>query len=248
MNRHLKAIFSAIGFLTIIPIKNQTITPTTTAYFPIAGLFLGAILILLNFILSQFMLPHIIITALLLVVYIILTGGLHIDGLSDTVDGIAASDKDKAEILAMMSDSHIGAEGVIAIVCDTLLKFALLYIIPNKVFQNVLLTFPTISRWAMVISMLVSHPAKDTGVGKLFIESTNLLNSIIASLICIAISIFVFPTVITLIIIGTTGLVTICVTKFFARKVGGMTGDTIGAVNELVEIVSLMIFVIIYGK
>ncbi|MDI6641545.1 MAG: adenosylcobinamide-GDP ribazoletransferase [Elusimicrobiota bacterium] len=245
----MKGLFSAIGFLTIVPIKNRIITPMTIACFPLVGLFLGGILILLNFIFSHFLLlSHDITTILLLVFYIILTGGLHLDGLSDTVDGIVGGAGNKTKILRIMSDSHTGAEGVIAIVCDILLKFVLLSDIPPKNFQNVLLIFPLISRSCMVLSMYLSNPAKDSGVGKLFIENTNLSNFIIATLLSIIISLIIFPAIIIIIIIAISGFVTICITKFFALKIGGMTGDSIGTINEITEITSVLLFGIIYRK
>ena len=244
----LNALFSAVSFLTIIPVKKHEITPSTVICFPLVGLFLGGVLVLLNFIFSELLhFEKIVIVAFILVVYIVVTGGLHLDGLSDTVDGIAAGDKDKTKIFAIMSDSHIGAEGVVAIVCDIMLKFVLLANIPEKLFQNVLLIFPCISRSCMVVSMFLSKPAKDDGVGKLFIENTTLTTCVVSTLICLAITLLIFPSIIAFVMILFTAIAAISLTKFFVSKIGGMTGDTMGAVNEIIEIFILLVVLIFSG-
>ncbi len=243
---NMKDLFSAISFLTIVPIKSYSITFLTTAYFPFVGLILGAILFLLDLILEKFLLlPREIVVGFVLVIYIILTGGFHLDGLSDTVDGISASIKDKTKILLVMSDSHIGAEGVVAIVCDILLKFVLLYKIPVGIFQNILLIFPVISRYCMVVSMFFSKPAKPDGLGKLFIENTNMKSLAISTIVCVIVAMLFFNIIVAIAMIVFSVLVVIITTKFLTKKIGGMTGDSIGAINEIAEITILSVFIIL---
>lgn len=236
----IRSFFSAVGFLTIIPVSKQEINQYTTLWFPVVGLFLGGILFLLNFVLTPLLHNPIVIVTVLLVIYIFLTGGLHIDGLSDSVDGVVGGRSDRRKILSIMDDSHIGAEGVIAVVCDILLKFVLLM----SLLSNVLLIFPVISRWAMVLSMVLSRPAKDSGAGRLFIENTKLQNFFIATLFCVIFAVIILPLIKTFIAILISGLVTVLTTFFFTKKIGGMSGDSIGAINEITEIVVLLVFVI----
>lgn len=245
LNLIAEGVVSAISFLTLIPIrKEQKITPTTIIFFPLIGLLLGGSLVLLNFILTKVFCFNAYLTAgLLLAGYIALTGGLHLDGLSDTVDGLVGGRGDREKTLLIMDETHIGAMGVIAIGCNILIKFILLTNLP----QCALLVFPCVSRWAMVLSMRTSRPAKMVGLGKLCIENTTLSSFIVATVICVVITLIALPVDIALLGIIISGLVAYKLTKSFTRRLGGMTGDAIGAINEIVENIMLICVVWLWG-
>ncbi len=155
-----------------------------------------------------------------------------------------------------MDDSHIGTEGVVTLICILGLKFALLTTIADfsefiqtvKVsFSNftqdtlikTLLFIPVSGRWAMVIGMFYSKPARAEGLGKIFIEHTKTKRFLLATLFVIILSYLVFQLKGIIAMVVIFALVIICV-KLLTKKIGGMTGDTIGAIGEITEIAFLI--------
>ncbi len=158
-----KGFIIALQFLTRISVrKNLSITErefaNSTAFFPIVGLLIGAVQVLLFFALD-WALPPLIVALFLLLAPIILTGAFHLEGFSDTADGFL-SGRDKEGMLRIMKDSHVGTMGMIAVVSLMLAKLVFL----NEIVQNlnrsliigVLFFVPVLSRWAMVISTGIS--------------------------------------------------------------------------------------------
>ncbi len=243
----MKSMMAAIQFLTIFSSgKRGEVTSDYLSrslfYFPFVGLLIGGCLVGVNFLFSKH-LNHSVVNLSIILLLVILTGALHLDGFADTVDGFYAG-KDKQEILKIMGDSHIGTMGVIALIILILLKFALLEGIPEGIKYKALLLMPLSSRWAMVVSGSLSKGAKTEGLGKFFCKPVKLREWLGATLFTLIVAFLILKTQLPLFILSIF-LFTLILTRYITRKIGGMTGDTFGAINESTEVFSLLIFSLI---
>lgn len=237
----MKSFLAALQFLTIFPIRIKKITlkqiSRSVIYFPIAGLLLGMALWAANYLLTLARFDTLMSNIILVVMLIIATGGLHLDGLSDTSDALF-SGRDKSKMLRIMRDPHVGAMGVLALGSALMLKTAFLSSVIIATKGQALMLMCVLSRYSMVMSLYCFPYAREEGKGKVFADGMN-------------IKIFIASTVITLVIAfmisGLAGLAILAVTALFGwlanlsitKKIGGITGDTIGAVSELSEIATL---------
>jgi adenosylcobinamide-GDP ribazoletransferase len=162
--------------------------------------------------------------------------GLHMDGLSDTADGFLSS-RPRERILEIMRDSHVGAMGVTAIVCAVCLKVAALAELSGEVRWRAALLMPVAGRCALVVSVAALPYARGTeGLGALFYRGRSRTDAAWAVL---------FLGLVGGAAAGAAGLaasaLSVAFTLLFAvytyRKIGGATGDTLGAACELAEIV-----------
>ena len=208
-------------------------------FLPIVGVIIGGIQWGVYFILSR-ILPPAIVAAIIVMVGVIITGGLHVDGLGDTCDGFFAF-KGKDKIIEIMKDSRVGTFACIAIFSDLLLKIiAITYCIEYKL-HLVILVAPILSRFAINLISLIGKPAKKTGSGNLFVGNMSKYIVMFSACITVALS-WLFlgfdETVITMLI---TIFIVVLFNFYSDRKIGGLTGDLLGATNELVEIVVLLV-------
>ena len=149
----MTSLLLAIQFLTVIPLKIRDVNERKLAdaliYFPLAGLLIGLILAGLSTALFSLHFYEFTVAVVLVVALAAITGGMHLDGLSDTFDALAGG-KDKEKRLEIMRDSHAGAMGVISIVCVLLLKAALIFSLRPQDYLPALILMCILSRWSMV--------------------------------------------------------------------------------------------------
>ncbi len=233
----MKSFLLALQFLTIIPARIKKIMPgemaRAAAYFPAVGLLLGLALWLVSHLLSLAQIDPIPSNMILVALLIILTGGLHLDGLSDTSDAIF-SGKGKTDMLIIMRDPHVGVIGVLAIVSILMLKVAFLSSILPNIKGIALVLMCVLARWSMSFSVFAFSYARDDGKAKPFMDGTNKSIFFVSTLIALAIA-FIISRAAGPAIFGITAAFTYLVNSLIKKKLGGITGDTIGAVNELVE-------------
>ena len=238
IKRELGYFIVAIQFLTTIPLPVRVNLDKDefyriSSYFPLVGLILGVLSYFTYTIMDKFTGNREIVAIVTTIVYFLLTGALHLDGLSDTVDAIF-SHKDRERILSIMKDPHIGTFGVMAIVFDIAIRITYLKN-PNEL--TILIMAPVVSRLGAVIATYLSKPAKKgEGLGSLFlgkITKRELMIALATSILtlCLLTSILnllwlLFLTIIEIFLI----------TAYIGYRVGGMTGDTIGFVVEILEL------------
>ena len=125
----MKKFLLALQFLTIIPVKMKNIKEgdlsSSVIYFPLIGLLLGLLLVGINKVLLILNFDQFIANIILVISLILLTGGIHIDGVADTADAFL-SRKNREEMLVIMRDSHIGSMGALSLISVILLKIAFL--------------------------------------------------------------------------------------------------------------------------
>ncbi len=243
----MRDFLTALKFLTIIPIKSKTgkediDLARSMAYFPLVGGLIGLILFGVWEIGGTF-LPSSVVCALILALYIIITGALHLDGFADTIDGISGG-RDKADIIDIMQTSHIGAIGMVGIVALLLLKFTLIYSLPSTVIGQSLVLMMVMGRWSMVFSCQVYPAAGDRqSLARKFIEHIE-LKQLLWATVTMVILLAVLAGLKALVIFPIILIVSILFNNFLVKKIGGLTGDTLGALNEFVELATLLIFTI----
>lgn len=238
----LRLFLISLSFLTCIPvrlknkIKNEEFAKSI-AFFPVIGLILGLLLILSEYLLT-FILPGSIVKLLLVVILITLTSGLHIDGLADTVDALV-SRKNKEDALRIMKESTIGPMGAMAIFGCLALKYLALQEFFYPTIYKLLLFFPLIGRMAMVTACWQFPYARNEGTGKVFIGKGGVKEFVIAGTVSLIVSflLFSFKGLFILII---TIISTIFLGNFLVKKFGGITGDNLGFLNELGELIALI--------
>ncbi|MFZ5450782.1 MAG: adenosylcobinamide-GDP ribazoletransferase [Thermodesulfobacteriota bacterium] len=232
----------ALTFLTVLPWRGVgQVGPKDLArsmfWFPWVGLLLGlgvwgALLGL------QSLFPPAAAAALLLALTVLATRGLHLDGLADTVDGLGGSDSSEKS-LAIMKDPRLGAFGAVSLFLALILKFAFFLAWAEKGLGSGLILFPVLSRWGMVFLACLSPYARtEGGLGQAMTTGVSGRVVLGASLSAL---------VLALLIAGLGGLVLLAATAgavwllsiYFQKRLGGITGDVLGAANEVLEIVVL---------
>lgn len=254
----MKSLLVALQFLTPIPVRLDSLEPKDLArslrYFPVIGLFIGVCLALIKTLAFGPLNFSAMVTAtLVLLALTALSGGLHLDGLSDMCDGFYAG-KSRENIVRVMRDSRVGAMGVIGIFFILLIKWSLLISLPLGVedYSNIaLILVPVLGRWSMVVAAAVGPyaPVAGDGTARPFLDNLVRRDWIIATIITLLVVVGLWvvsrnPAWFFLVIIS---LVVPMVISMMARhKLGGLTGDILGAVNEVTETAVLFGAYIIY--
>ena len=243
-------------------------------YFPVVGIIVGFILlffcIIFNFIFKNLnystALPLMILVVIL--TDLITTGALHLDGLADTFDGIF-SYRSKHKMLEIMKDSRLGSNGALALILYFLLKFVLFYsliIESRELTLYAIMTYPVVSRFCSVVSCASSPYARGSGMGKTFVDNTKTCGLIVATIITLLYTIgmlfmpfilftnyslpiqFIIQTILVIVIIVTLlALFAYAFSKLIERKIGGITGDTLGALLEISSIVYIFLILVMPG-
>jgi adenosylcobinamide-GDP ribazoletransferase len=246
----MRFYFIALQFLTIIPLPfsvrcEERDLGRSMALFPLVGLTLGGLLVGVNFILSRF-LPREVTDLLLLILLTVVTGALHLDGLADVCDGLAARGG-RERFLAVMKDSRVGAVGVVGLVLGLLLKYQALYHVAPEIEREALLLFPMLARFSQVQMAVGSKRARSDGLGALFVGGAGVLQFAVAGIITL---------VIAGLMLGGRGLFC-CLAVYlftwgmkvwFHRRLGGVTGDVIGCASELNEILCLLVLLALFRE
>lgn len=231
----------ALRFLTIIPFRgepNSREPGRSLSYFPIVGLVIGGILFGIDCGMSL-ILPSMVVNALLIVVLIILTGALHLDGFIDTCDGIAGDSPQRR--LEIMSDSQVGAFGIVGACSLLLVKYATLLSLPDTLRMAALLLMPTLGRWAMVYAIFAfPYARKASGLGYAFKQQATWQRLTMATLVAL-VAVAVLTRWQGMVLIGGVWLIILGIGCLLRSRLGGLTGDTYGAVNELTEVLVLIL-------
>lgn len=232
----------ALTFLTICPWPHlPPAGPKDLArsmfWFPWVGAFLGLAYWAAFQVLDK-VFPVMAASALLVALTVVSTRGLHLDGLADTLDGLGGGGTPETR-LAIMKDSRLGAFGAVGLILALLLKFALFSSLAVQGKQTALLLFPVLSRWGMVLLAWLSPYARpEGGLGQAMtqgISSATLAGATLAALVFSCIMVGLRGPA----LMAGLGAAVLISSLCFRRKLGGITGDVLGAVNELGEILAL---------
>jgi adenosylcobinamide-GDP ribazoletransferase len=235
----MKRFLAALQFLTIVPLPARW-TPDERALegalpcFPVVGLLTGAAVALADFGLGR-LFPVSVTSVLAVILLVAASGALHIDGLADTADGFFSS-RPREKILEIMKDSRTGPMGVVAIVAVVVLKIALIASVEGPWRWWVLLMTPLAGRCALLVQMaLLPCVRPEGGLPGIFHRNRSLFHAFwaLAALLAVGSLAGGLPGL-------TAGAVSFAGALLFAayarRRIGGLTGDTLGASCELTEL------------
>lgn len=258
----------AFLFLTRIPMPSpanaeytdETYSRSTICY-PFVGLIIGLLVVVIA-LYTPMVLPHTVSAAIVLIAWTAVTGALHLDGLLDTADGLL-SHRSRERKLEIMKDSHVGAMGVIVCVCYLLLKFTLIlsFVEGTGASLQLLMLIPIWSRFFLPAAIAWWPYARKNsgGMGAQFANVRNrhvwlagaiasvssaigyvLLHSLLRlhGVASVSLAEFAVILVATFIVTMVCGL---ALAAAIARQLGGQTGDTYGAINEMLEIILLLV-------
>jgi adenosylcobinamide-GDP ribazoletransferase len=249
----LRSLVLAWHFLTIVPLSRVGHDPSprelarSMRWYPAVGLGIGLILAISDWLLTGAFARGVE-ELLLFVVLTGVTGGLHLDGLADALDGLAGG-KTPAERLAIMRDPRIGAIGAAGLIMDLALRVAGLMALPPAARFPVLLCMPAIGRWAMVIAAWNAPSARaDGGLAVPFLRELTWKDALVATTVAFAAVLWGLGPFATLVTMGLGALAARVVTRTASRLCGGITGDLLGATNELAEILFLLAVPVVVGS
>lgn len=244
--RHVWMSFAlAWRLLTILPLPGPQVPDIPPAafssslqWFPVVGFLLGAGLLLIDHVL-EIVFPPVMTNAVLVVVYVLVTGGLHLDGWADTIDALAGG-KDSEHRLAILRDSRIGALGAVGLMVILGLRFAALLALPMGIRDGMLLCMPAIGRWAMLVGCWKAIYPRADGLAAPYIRTMvgrNLWAPSLVTGLGLWGAIGVWPAV--AVMIGVGAAIRFAVWRF-SKTFGGITGDMLGAMNEGSEVLVLI--------
>lgn len=236
----MKPLFAALRFLTIFPVPERWCSPANelrhaVPFFPVVGLLLGTVAACLALDLA-WLLPPLPAAALLTLALAAVSGGLHLDGLADTADAFFSS-RPREKQLEIMRDSRTGPMGVIAIAAALGLKFSLFASLSGGPLLAAAFLAPVAGRAAMVVvigSLPYARPGG--GLGQVFFIQPRARNTAGAALV-LAVAGGLAAGGAGLAAAGAALILTALLALYSRRKLGGATGDTLGATCEVVEIV-----------
>ena len=240
----MKGFLIALQFLTIFPVRIKSIEEkdfgNSLLYFPLVGLLIGSLLALSSFLFSS--LPQFLKAVLIILTSIIITGGIHLDGFADTCDGFYGKKK-REEILEIMRESSIGVMGGIGLIFNLLLKIGFITALSQAILWKALILMTLFSRWVQVLVCNISSYARKEGKAKYFIEYASKRSLYLGGGFCLALFLFLIQLK-GVILFFLSLLPVFLFSSYVKRRIGGMTGDTIGAVSELSEITVLFLYVL----
>ncbi len=258
--RIIRRLFLALSFLTVLPIpliffkkdveNKETINidfSKASVFFPIVGLLIGGILYISYLFMQYVGLPSQLESVFILTIWIALSGGLHMEGLADMVDGFSGGE-DKNDIIRIMKDGSIGAKGAITLILIILMKYIVIYSLPETSKGTAFLLIPMLGRWSMVFIAYMGKPASvSNNLTKLFTNNLGKKEFLISTFITVAATILIFPTNCfisyhPIILLFITAGVTIYLKIYSERKIEGICGDVIGAANEINEFILLLAY------
>lgn len=247
----LRNFATALQFLTIVRVQQKQEVAEgdlaeSMAYFPFVGFLIGVVLVYADRGL-QWALPDTIGNALVLVILALVTRALHLDGLADTCDGLMGG-RDRESRLAIMRDSRIGTAGVLGVLFIVLIKYVSLNALFHDQKTAALLASPLFGRWSQLLMMYRAEYGRPDGMGRAFVGRLRGSGLLAASAITIGLSAFVIVDDLTtwFLALGIACAVMLCTLLcrwYLVRKLGGVTGDAVGAVSELNETLTLLLFV-----
>ncbi len=255
----------ALSFLTVLPLAGSPaargVPPLASAavWFPLAGALVGAVSAVTFLVLARAFPPGVAALGAALAAYAV-TGCMHLDGLADTADGLAAAGRDggRQAALAAMRDPRLGAQGVLAVLAAVLARTMLAAGL-GAAAAPVLLVAPVLGRWGMVLLMPVHRYAREgPGLGGHFAGlvgwpavagATLLALALVWAALLVGGSLGVGPevglagpagaAVAAGALAGAAGLAALATGLAVARRLGGVTGDVFGAANEVAEVAVL---------
>lgn len=239
MKRWFKLLMSAVAFLTRLPVPQRLqVGPDDLAsaavFFPLVGLLVSVGAVGLDHAVSRFV-PHEVMVMMVIVFLVAVTGAFHEDALADAADGFGGG-WNKEQILTIMRDSRVGSFGAVAVALALLVRFVFLSNIPPQRFDSYLVAGQVTCRWTALPLAFFLPPAREqSGQGVRVAGKITLFTLLAGTLFTFAVVGVVLKmkalwvALAAAAVVGLTG-------AYYHRRIGGVTGDCLGATNQLTEL------------
>lgn len=240
----IKQLIILIKFMTRIPVfvnveYDEEKLGKSIKYFPLVGAIIGIFLYGINILVGKITVNRQIAAIIIIIAEIFITGLIHIDGLADTADGLF-SYAEKEKILEIMKDSRVGTNGAVALILYFMTKVILL----SEIRPEYIILYPVISRLSTSINAGLGEYARKNGMSNGIIGKNGKKEAVISIIITMILS-FIILKAKGLIILIFAILFILLLMKGVKRKIGGITGDTMGASLELTSILVLLAGVVL---
>lgn len=239
----LRGLHVAIAFLTRLPVPtppfdDKAAQAASVAWYPLVGALIGALLCAFDWILQGA--PALLSAALVVTAWVVVTGALHLDGLADSADAWIGGLGNRERTLEIMKDPRSGPAGVVALVLVLLLKFAALASLGRFSCAPLLLA-PVLARAGLTALFVAMPYARQEGLGSALMQAPRracswALGLTVALSLCFGLR--------GVLAVAATALVWFAWRRACLKRLGGFTGDTAGALAEMVEVVVLVAFAI----
>jgi adenosylcobinamide-GDP ribazoletransferase len=237
----VSGLVRAARYLTIVPLPHDDAggldaVGRSAGWFPLVGLGIGLGLVAVD-VVTRSLFPSLLAALLVVTAWKLVTGGLHLDGLADCLDGLAGRDADHR--LAVMRDSRIGTFGAVGLILFLLLEIAALADLDSGTRARTLVAAPTIARATPALLARWFRAARTEGQGAAFIAGVTRRSASSAVIVAAFIGLITLGGLGILATVA-AGAAALGLARFFARRLGGLTGDVLGAAVETAELVVLL--------
>ena len=235
----MSGLVAAARYLTIVPIPGRARggdLGRAAPWFPLVGLGIGAVLALVDWLTINFF-PPLLAALLVVTAWKLLTGGLHLDGLADCLDGLVGRDVDQR--LAIMRDSRIGAFGAIGLILFLFLEIVSVSELPMTIRSRALVVTPAIARALPALLGGLFRPARRDGHGASFQAGLRPVAPPLALGVTAVLAVAALGGV-GIVAVAASAITALAVALFLSRRLDGITGDVLGAAIELAELAVLL--------
>jgi len=254
-SQHVSALRMALQFLTVFPVgsisgngpqQDKSTTGLSLLYYPLVGLLLGFVLAIFAWFAQSVLSIHspqlMLLAALVLTMWVVLTGALHLDGLADCADAWMGGLGSRSRTLELMKDPTSGPIAVTVVVLLLLMKFACLLALLAQASLWLLLLAPFVARLAVLALMLTTPYVRPQGLGEILSRHFPRPEAKIVMAIMVAVFLLLnFSNALPILLATVAALLVLRITMMSRLK--GCTGDTLGATVEIVETVCLVMLV-----
>ncbi len=244
MDKQLRSFYIALSFLTRIatPLKGdvtQKQIGESIVFYPVVGALMGLIFYFITntilFFSTDF--SSDVLAAIILTIWVLMTGGLHLDGLADSADAWIGGLNDRDRTLEIMKDPYCGPIGVAVVVLVLLLKWTALSVLLKNDQSAFLIVLPMLSRSLIIVLFMTTVYVRDSGLGTALLEHMPDETILWSTLLVSAVTYFIFASIFSMIL---AAIAVIVLRSLMIKRIGGMTGDTLGAIVEIAEAAALV--------
>ena len=232
----------ALQFLTRLPLnvtgewKAESVGQSLL-YYPLVGLVIGVLLVFTASIFGNDRVM--VVAAILLTVWVIISGGLHLDGLADSADAWAGGLGDRDRTLEIMKDSRAGPIAIVVLLLVLLLKFSVLNSIVEKESWQLLIVAPVLARGLVILLFMTTPYVRANGLGSDMAKYLPEITAVIVLAVTCLCLLFVLGFWKSIVTLAVSLFVLYALRLMMMKRIQGMTGDTIGASIEIIEVVVL---------
>jgi len=238
----IRPFLIALQFLTRLPVPESSSVSDrqigqSLLYYPVVGLVIGGILVLVAWATEGG--PEAVRAVLLLVIWTLITGALHLDGLADSADAWVGGYGDREKTMAIMKDPYVGPAGVVVILLVIMAKYASLEVLLSQANYVALVLVPVLTRAMMPLLLLTTDYVRKNGLGSVLANHHPKRASCGVIIICVMLT-PIMAGVNGVWLLAALAIAFLSLRRVMIQRIQGTTGDTLGAMVELSEAVGLM--------